>query len=53
MGEKFLKYLIIKVFALCWVWGVSEKSHNTYLIELGIVTLLFVICVYSKIITKS
>lgn len=26
---------------------VLKKSHNTQLIELGIVTLLFVICVYS------
>lgn len=31
----------------------KKKSHNTWLIELGIVTLLFAICVYSKIITKS
>lgn len=26
---------------------VLKNSHNTWLIELGIVTLLFVICVYS------
>ena len=50
----FIKYLIIKVFALCRAWGVSKnKSHNTRQMVLGIVTLLFVICVYSKIITKS
>ena len=28
MGEKFLKYLIIKVFALCWALGVSEKKSQ-------------------------
>mgnify|MGYP007107556837 CR=1 FL=1 len=41
------------VFALYWAWGVSEKSHNIRQMVLSIVTLLFVICVYSKIITKS
>lgn len=30
-----------------------KKSHNTRQMVLSIVTLLFVICVYSKIITKS
>ncbi len=50
----FIKYLIIKVFALYRAWGVSKnKSHNTRQMVLSIVTLLFVICVYSKIITKS
>lgn len=32
---------------------VLKKSHNTRQMVLSIVTLLFVICVYSKIITKS
>lgn len=32
---------------------VLKKSHNIRRMVLGIVTLLFVICVYSKIITKS
>ena len=29
------------------------KKKSQYLADMGIVTLLFVICVYSKIITKS
>ncbi len=34
--------------------SVLKKKKSQYLAEeLGIVTLLFVICVYSKIITKS
>lgn len=42
MGEKFLKHLINKAFALYWAWGVSEKkSHNTRQMVLSIVTLLF------------
>ena len=28
MGEKFLKYLIIMVFALYWAWGVSKKKSQ-------------------------
>ena len=28
MGEKFLKYLIIKVFALYWAWDGSEKKSQ-------------------------
>ena len=28
MGAKFLKYLIIMVFALYWAWGVSEKKSQ-------------------------
>ena len=32
---------------------VLKKSHNIRQMVLSIVTLLFVICVYSKIITKS
>ena len=39
MGEKFLKYLIIKVFALYWAWDGSEKkSHNIRQMVLSIVT---------------
>ena len=35
----FIKYLIIKVFALYRAWGVSKnKSHNTRQMVLGIVT---------------
>jgi len=49
----FYKVSYNQGFVLCWAWGGSEKSHNIRLIELGIVTLFFVICVYSKIITKS
>lgn len=37
----FLKYLIIKVFALYWAWdGSTKKSHNIRQMVLGIVTLL-------------
>ena len=28
MGAKFLKYLIIMVFALYWAWGVSKKKSQ-------------------------
>ena len=37
---------------LCSLLGlgtVLKKSHNTWLIELSIVTLLFVICAYSML----
>lgn len=41
MGEKFLKHLINKAFALYWAWSVSKKSHNIRQMVLSIVTLLF------------
>lgn len=42
MEKSFIKYLIIKAFALYWAWGVSEnKSHNIRQMVLSIVTLLF------------
>ena len=27
-GKCFIKYLIIKVFVLCWPWGVSKKKSQ-------------------------
>lgn len=39
--------------SLLGLGGFLKKSHNTRQMVLNIVTLLFVICVYSKIITKS
>ena len=43
----------IEVLFFVGLWVGSEKKSQYLAEELGIVTLLFVICVYSKIITKS
>ena len=49
----FYKVSYNQGFVLCWLGTVLKKKSQYLAEELGIVTLLFVICVYSKIITKS
>lgn len=54
MGEMFYKVSYNQGFCSLLGFGSVLKKKSQYLAEeLGIVTLLFVICVYSKIITKS